>query len=101
MANVAVKQSEQAVPKRKANSFQLRLRHRDALAGYLFLVPFMFFFIVFVVRAIVLAVNMSFYNWDILAPTHTYIGLGNYGELFRDDVWWLSLKNTIVFTILT
>src|ERR1041385_5655871 len=101
MANVAVEQAEQAVSRQRTNSFQLKVKHRDAIAGYLFLVPFMLFFLVFVVRAIVLAVNMSFYNWDILAPTHSYIGLGNYVELFNDDVWWLSLKNTIVFTILT
>lgn len=81
--------------------FPIRLRTRDALAAYLFLTPFFFFFSIFVVRAIVTAVNMSFYDWQILIPKRPYIGLKNYVELFNDDVWWVSLKNTIYFSVLT
>lgn len=101
MSNLAAAPSEQVIPKRTARPFQLRLRTREAIAAYLFLLPFLIFFTVFVLRAIVTAVNMSFYEWPILAKTHKFIGLGNYEELFNDDVWWLSLKNTIVFALLT
>jgi multiple sugar transport system permease protein len=79
----------------------MRLRTREALAAYLFLAPFVIFFLVFVVRAVVQAVNMSFYDWQILKPVHPYIGIENYQELFGDYVWWIAVKNTIVFTLLT
>lgn len=76
-------------------------RGREALAGYLFLAPFLLFFIVFVVRPVVASIQMSFYRWEILMPTHPYIGLDNYVNLLEDDLWWLTLKNTLVFTLLT
>jgi multiple sugar transport system permease protein len=79
----------------------MRLSTREAIAAYLFLTPFFVFFFIFVVRAVVQSVSMSFYDWQILKPLHTYVGLANYQELFNDDVWWIAVKNTIVFTSLT
>ncbi|MBA3868948.1 MAG: sugar ABC transporter permease [Chloroflexota bacterium] len=93
--------SEAAVSKRRTNPLQMRLRTREAVAAYLFLTPFFIFFLVFVVRAIFQAVNMSFYDWQILKPTHPYLGLKNYQELFGDYVWWIAVKNTIIFTVMT
>ena len=90
-----------ALSNRRTGRIQVRLRTRETIAAYLFLAPFFIFFTVFVVRAIVTAVNMSFYDWAILKPIHTYIGLANYKELFSDYVWWIALKNTVIFTILT
>ncbi|MCA9890371.1 MAG: sugar ABC transporter permease, partial [Anaerolineae bacterium] len=63
--------------------------------------PFMLFFIVFVVRAIIAAVEMSLYDWQILRPARPFVGLDNYNELLNDSVWWIALKNTLVFTIMT
>jgi multiple sugar transport system permease protein len=81
--------------------FNFNLKTREAIAAYLFLTPFMVFFIIFVVRAVIVAVQMSFFDWPILRPTHIFIGLDNYSELLNDDVWWISLKNTILFTAMT
>src|SRR4051812_18413967 len=80
---------------------RMRLQTREAIVAYLFLAPFAIFFAIFVVRAVVTAVNLSFYDWKALSPKHPYIGFDNYTELFNDDVWWLSLKNTIYFSIIT
>lgn len=85
----------------KQGRFQMRLKTRETMAAYLFLAPFIIFFLVFVVRAVIAAVNMSFYDWAILKPVHPYVGLANYTELFKDYVWWLAVKNTIMFTIWT
>lgn len=95
--------SEKIVPKRKRSawSFEFNLRSREAVAAYIFLAPFLILFCIFVVRAIVIAVNMSFYDWAILLPKKPYIGLDNYNELFNDPVWWQSLRNTILFAAMT
>jgi multiple sugar transport system permease protein len=85
----------------RRGAFQLGLRRREALFAYIFLIPFFIFFIVFVLRAVVTAFQISLYDWKILAPKHTFIGLGNYVELFNDDIWWISIKNTIIFTVMT
>ena len=99
MSGVAATTSEKAVSNR--GPIQMRLTTREALAAYLFLAPFIIFFGVFVIRAIFTAVNMSFYEWAILKPVHPYIGLNNYKELFSDYDWWIAVKNTIIFTIMT
>src|SRR5215467_11758239 len=101
MTEKVVATPQRAAAKRAFAQIPMGLRTREALAGYLFLAPFLFFFIIFVARAVVSAVNMSFYDWAVLAKTHPYIGLQNYQELFNDDVWWIALKNTIVFAALT
>ncbi|MCA0457724.1 MAG: sugar ABC transporter permease [Chloroflexi bacterium] len=87
------------VPKRRP--FQVRLSTRETIAAYAFLAPFIIFFSVFVIRAIFSAVNMSFYEYALLKPVRPYVGLGNYQELFSDYVWWIAVKNTIIFTVLT
>lgn len=82
-------------------AFQISLQSREAIIAYLFLTPFLLFFLVFVVRSVVTAFQMSFYDWAVLKPTHPWLGMGNYEELFKDYVWWDSLKNTVVFALLT
>ncbi len=81
--------------------FSISLKTREILAAYAFLAPFMAFFMIFVVRAVVEAVRMSFYDWHILRPSRPYIGIENYVELVNDSVWWVALQNTVVFTVLT
>lgn len=76
-------------------------RRREALAAYLFLVPFFLFFLVFVARAVYQSVYMSFFDWEILRPAKPFIGLDNYQELLGDALWWSSLRNTMIFAIIT
>ncbi len=79
----------------------MKLKNRETLAAYLFLAPFIILFSIFVIRAVIMAINMSFFDWTILKPVKPFIGLANYKELFQDDVWWLSLRNTIYFALMT
>lgn len=85
----------------KAKESGISLRMRETLAAYIFLAPFLIFFSVFVVRAVVVAVRMSFYQWHVLRPNRPFIGFQNYLELLNDDVWWIALQNTVIFTALT
>lgn len=101
MAQTDAMMQETAVPKRESRPFQMRLRTREAVAAYIFLAPFIIFFLIFVVRAVFSAVNFSFYDWQILRPARPYIGFDNYLELFNDYVWWISVKNTIFFALNT
>jgi multiple sugar transport system permease protein len=92
---------EPAESKSKSRRPILTLKMRETIAAYLFLSPFLLFFSVFVVRAVVVAVNMSFYEWHIMRPNRPFIGLDNYTELLNDTVWWTALENTLLFTALT
>jgi multiple sugar transport system permease protein len=71
------------------------------MAAYAFLAPFMIFFTIFFLRAVVKAVDYSFYDWRLLRPSRPYIGLDNYRDLLDDEIWWLALRNTIKFAAMT
>lgn len=45
------------------------------------------------------AVYISLHQWDPLATTHPFVGLENYVTLFQDPIFWISLKNTVGFSI--
>jgi len=101
MADTTGMLPETSVTKRVASGFQMRLRTREAVIAYIFLAPFIIFFSVFVVRAVITAVQMSFFDWHIMRPVHKDVGLGNYIELLNDPVWWQALRNTLIFAIMT
>jgi multiple sugar transport system permease protein len=77
-------------------------RNGRYIAGnYLFVLPFLAFFLVFTAIPIVQAVVMSLYNWAILAKTHPFVGLDNYVRLLDDQIWWQALRNTTWFAFLS
>ena len=41
----------------------------------------------------------SFFNWMPMKGRFDYIGLENYAKIFGNPTLWLSLKNTLVFTV--
>ena len=75
-------------------------RADQQFAGYLFILPSLIGFLVFVLAPIVVSLVLSFQSWDLLTPPR-FIGLANYIELFtRDPVFGTVLKNTLWYTIL-
>ncbi|MFN8528144.1 MAG: sugar ABC transporter permease [Anaerolineae bacterium] len=88
-------------PKRSVLPFAINLRTREALAAYLFLTPFLIFFVIFFVRATFSSLEISFYDWRLLRPSRPYVGLDNYIDLINDPIWWDAVRNTIYFTVLT
>jgi len=74
---------------------------RWTLSNYLFILPFMILFLVFILGPIFYSLFMSFTRWEILALDHPFIGLDNYKELLNDDLWWLTLRNTLYMGGLT
>src|SRR5260370_22783259 len=89
------------VQKKAARRILFRPRTREAITAYLFLTPFLFFFIIFTVRATGQSLYISFHDWNVIATVHPDVGLQNYQNLMNDDIWWTSLKNTFIFSVLT
>lgn len=68
--------------------------------AYLFLLPSLIGFAIFVLIPIVISLVLSFHEWDLLTPP-AYIGGANYLELFtRDPLFAGVLKNTFWYTVL-
>lgn len=67
---------------------------------FLFLAPALFFYVGFLVYPMLWSLWISFFEWDGLSETMTFVGLGNYEHfLFDDDVSRLAFVNNVVWTI--
>ena len=68
------------------------------ITPWLFLMPALIMFVVYVLYPIIQSISLSFYEWDGLGEK-TWVGVANYVELFDDDRFWLSVKNNIIWLV--
>jgi multiple sugar transport system permease protein len=75
-------------------------RANQQVEGYVFLLPSLLGFLIFVLLPIGISFALSFHRWDLLTAPQ-FIGLDNYVELFtRDPVFGDVVKNTFWYTVL-
>jgi ABC-type sugar transport system permease subunit len=77
-------------------------RHRsleEDPIGYLLIAPFWLLTFCFVILPIIANIYLSFTNYNL--SRMDFIGLKNYLYMLQDEALWISLKNTLVFTIFT
>ena len=77
-----------------------RLVMHENIAGYLFMAPFLLFFLGFVVYPMFMCIFTSFFD-ATMGREDIFIGLSNYKELFSDPVFWIALKNTLIIVIVS
>ena len=78
------------------------LVRRETISGYLFLLPSLFFFLVFVIYPMVMCVITSFFDSTMGANTKdVFIGLANYVKLFKDPVFIKALVNTLIIVVVS
>lgn len=87
-----VKKGTTGFLKRKAIKFS---PGNESIA-YVLISPYYIFFAIFIIIPILANLYFSFTNYD-LYRTMNFIGMQNYVNLFKDDVFLISLKNTFVY----
>ncbi len=75
------------------------LNWRETVDGWLFLLPWLIGFVGLVAGPMIASALISFTEWKILKPPD-WVGLGNFIQMFRDNIFWLSLWNTVYYTFL-
>jgi multiple sugar transport system permease protein len=69
---------------------------------YLFLLPGFLFLLIWIIYPMFKALQMSFYEWSISPEKQSvFIGLNNFIRALHDNLFWLSLKNTVLYAIIT
>jgi raffinose/stachyose/melibiose transport system permease protein len=72
----------------------------QSLTPYLFLLPALFFYGVFLVYPMLWSLYVSLFQWDGLSRDMVFVGLGNYARiLFEDEVAQGALWNNILWTV--
>ena len=72
------------------------------MLGYLFLIPALILFLVFVAYPVYNTIRTSFYALRIqtLNKGGRFIGWDNYVKLAKDATMWRSLQFTVLFTVI-
>lgn len=70
----------------------------EAKESYLLIMPLMLLLLVFILYPVLANVYLSFFKWKGMGKA-TFIGLANYQTMFRDETFWVSIKNTLVLLL--
>ncbi|AJY77627.1 sugar ABC transporter permease [Paenibacillus beijingensis] len=74
---------------------------RKSWIPFAFLLPALGLYAVFFVYPFIFALGLSFQSWNMISPDKTFVGLANYRHLLHDEVFWISLKNSGLYVLLT
>lgn len=75
-----------------------KFAREERLTAYLFILPICLGLVLFFVGPMISSLYLSFTRYDVLRPSH-FIGLKNYMDLFKDELFWTSLSNTAFMTL--
>jgi alpha-1,4-digalacturonate transport system permease protein len=70
----------------------------QTLAPMLFLAPNLLIFGLFIILPAILGLRMSLFDWSILDGS-TFVGLKNFRDILHDSMFWLTLKNTLIYVV--
>jgi len=77
------------------------MRRREAIAGVLFLLPWLVSLVVFTAYPVLAALYFSFTEYSIVQAPR-WIGLQNYRTMFTTDTaFWISVKNSSYYALLS
>jgi multiple sugar transport system permease protein len=82
--------------KKKARKYN----RREAIAGYLFIAPWVVGFLIFTLGAMIYSLVISFSNYNLATNSARPVGFTNYAELFDDPKVALSLGNTLFYAVM-
>lgn len=87
--------SMQTIVKKKSHT------NEYTLTTIVFLFPAFLFLALFVLWPIVNSLQLSFYEWDGISPTRTFIAFENWRVLFTDPIFWRAVGNNFIIVILS
>ena len=89
-----------ASPTIRRRLLHLTNRQRESLMGYLFLSPWLLGFVIFLAGPMIASFYLSFTQYKVIqAPS--WIGLANYQRMLTDELFYHSLRVTLVYTAIS
>ena len=82
------------------NTKNRKLMMRETVTSYLFLAPFLLFFVGFVIYPMFMCVYTSFFD-ATMGREDIFIGFDNYKTLFNDKIFWKGLWNTLIIVFVS
>jgi multiple sugar transport system permease protein len=83
----------------KVDGFSLSNRHREWIAGYLFVLPDAIGLLVFVGAPMLLSLSLGFFSVSGFGG-YAFVGLDNYRRMLGDPLFWQSLRVTLLYIVM-
>ena len=74
---------------------------RETTTSYLFLLPFLIFFVVFVIAPMISCVYAGFFTAVLGGSEKTFVGFANYAKMFKDPEFINALWNTMIIVVVS
>lgn len=71
---------------------------RRYLAAYLFILPVVLLYVIFVLRPTLQTFWLAFYEWNGISVDREWVGLGNFQRLLGDPIFWQALQHSLIWT---
>jgi len=75
----------------------VRKKNQKTVGLYLF--PALFIVIIILYLPIFINLYESFFSWGAMSTKHEFVGFANYIKMFKDEVFYVALKNNIIFMV--
>lgn len=77
----------------------MRKNNQKTIGLYLF--PAILMVVVILYLPIFINLYESFFSWGAMTTKHEFVGLANYVKMFQDEVFYVALKNNLIFTVMS
>ncbi len=77
---------------------RLSIRAREAIWAYVFLLPWILGFVIFLVGPMIASLYFSFTEYKVVKPP-VWLGLANYTRMLEDQLFYHSLRVTATYTV--
>ena len=68
------------------------------LVAYLFILPVLLLYVVFVLRPTLQTFWLAFYKWNGISIDREWVGLANFQRLLGDPIFWQALQHSLIWT---
>ncbi len=77
------------------------MKLKDTLENYVFVLPAVAIFSIFYIIPFIWVFQLGLFEWDGISFTKVFVGLGNFKEIFLQDVnWWQAMWNASYITLI-
>jgi ABC-type sugar transport system permease subunit len=80
--------------------YQVRRHWSRYRAGYLFILPSVVLYAMFMIYPFFQSIYLSFTDWNGVGEIGDFVGLQNYRDMLRDDLLWKSLWHNMIWVVI-
>lgn len=77
------------------------MRRRDGLAALGFMLPYGLLFATFLLVPLAYGFWISLHKWQLLGHSAPFVGVANYRDILKDDLFRISVVRTALFVLMT